>query len=49
MFMENIPNPEELLMESGIPKSLLAFSSVEVEHLLCPLCKNILWKPVACG
>lgn len=39
----------ELLKEGGIPRSLVFHSKVDVEHLICPICLNILWKPVACG
>ncbi|KAM3138223.1 hypothetical protein pb186bvf_009686 [Paramecium bursaria] len=39
----------DFLKEGGIPKNLLHHSIVDVEHLQCPICLNILWKPVACG
>ncbi|CAD8192062.1 unnamed protein product [Paramecium octaurelia] len=45
----NLLNPLELLKDSGIPKHLLYQSKIEVDHLICPICLNILWKPIACG
>jgi hypothetical protein len=42
-------NPEELLQDGGIPRSMVHFSKVDIEHFLCPICLNIIWKPVACA
>lgn len=40
---------EKYLKEGGIPRHLVNFTKVEIEHLICPICLNILWKPVACA
>ena len=47
--MDDKTNPIEFLNEGGIPKSLLHSSKIDIEHLICPICLNILWKPVACA
>ena len=33
----------------GIPKELVVKSGVDIDHLLCPICLNLLDNPIACG
>ncbi|CAD8077982.1 unnamed protein product [Paramecium sonneborni] len=40
---------ELMLEQGGIPVSQLYNSCVNIDLLQCPICFNILWKPIACG
>ncbi|CAD8077259.1 unnamed protein product [Paramecium sonneborni] len=40
---------EQMLEQGGIPISQLCNSRVNIDLLQCPICFNILWKPIACG
>lgn len=48
MQEENL-NLEDLLTNGGIPRNLVHFSKIDLDHFICPICLNIIWKPVACA
>lgn len=33
----------------GIPKNLVLANKIELEHLTCQLCHNIIWRAVTCS